>query len=350
MDPIAEPRLLIHRARTRANIRRMAVKAADSEVRLRPHFKTHQSREIGRWFRDEGTRAITVSSPSMLEYFADDGWDDITIAIPLNPAAAGSYRRFVAKGGKLGLITDSVEAVERLPDFGDFDLWIEIDSGDGRTGVPWEDVATARAIADACHGKVRGILTHRGGSYASRSVDEVRSIFAECVRRMNLMRDGLGIDGLEVSVGDTPGCTLSETFDGVDEIRPGNYVYYDVMQLDLGVCSAKDIALGVACPVISKHGERGEVIVHGGAVHLSRDSVPWKEGGPCFGRVLDLGEGDQWGGVIPHAHVRSISQEHGIISADSEWIDALAIGEPLVILPVHSCLAMDALKPDFDVV
>ena len=100
------------------------------------------------------------------------------------------------------------------------------------------------------------------------------------------MRDALGIEGLEISIGDTPGCTLSDGFEGIDELRPGNYVYYDVMQMDLGTCRAEEIALGVACPVISKHPERGDVVVHGENEHVLA---------PVFGRAadgFDRGRGD----------------------------------------------------------
>lgn len=62
----------------------MVDKARKLGVKFRPHFKTHQSRLIGGWFREEGIRAITVASVSMARYFMDDGWEDITIAFPLN--------------------------------------------------------------------------------------------------------------------------------------------------------------------------------------------------------------------------------------------------------------------------
>lgn len=32
-----------------------------------------------------------------------------------------------------------------------------------------------------------------------------------------------------ISVGDTPGISAAKNLDGIDEIRPGNYVFYDVM-------------------------------------------------------------------------------------------------------------------------
>lgn len=84
IDSISRPALLINENQARENIRKMADKARLSSVDFRPHFKTHQSIQIGRWFRDYGTTKITVSSVEMAAYFASDGWDDITIAFPLN--------------------------------------------------------------------------------------------------------------------------------------------------------------------------------------------------------------------------------------------------------------------------
>lgn len=51
---------------------------------MRPHFKTHQSKTVGHWFREVGIDRITVSSAGMAGYFAADGWQDITIAFPVN--------------------------------------------------------------------------------------------------------------------------------------------------------------------------------------------------------------------------------------------------------------------------
>ncbi|RMF27156.1 MAG: alanine racemase, partial [Bacteroidetes bacterium] len=81
---IERPTLLLDERKCRANIRRMAQKARPSGVRLRPHFKTHQSARVGAWFREAGVTAATVSSLSMAKYFTDHGWTDLTVAFPFN--------------------------------------------------------------------------------------------------------------------------------------------------------------------------------------------------------------------------------------------------------------------------
>ena len=67
-------------------------------------------------------------------------------------------------------------------------------------------------------------------------------------------------------MGDTPAATLCTNFNGVDEIRPGNFVFYDLMQHSLGVCAIEDIAVKMVCPVIAKHVSRNEIVIFGGAV------------------------------------------------------------------------------------
>ena len=79
-EEIVRPTLVVDENRVSENIDRMAQRARQAGVRFRPHFKTHQSREIGAMFRQAGVSQITVSSLAMAQFFADQGWQDITVA------------------------------------------------------------------------------------------------------------------------------------------------------------------------------------------------------------------------------------------------------------------------------
>ena len=81
---ITRPTLLIDEQKCMENIMRMVHKTTKSDVRLRAHFKTHQSAHIGEWFRSQGIVSIAVSSVKMAVYFANHNWDDITIAFQFN--------------------------------------------------------------------------------------------------------------------------------------------------------------------------------------------------------------------------------------------------------------------------
>src|SRR5690606_18368802 len=111
-----------------------------NNITLRPHFKTHQSHEIGRWFRDEGTEKITVSSFRMAQYFAGDGWKDILVAFPVNILEIETINQ-LAKDIKLSLLVESADVVEFLQErlTSAVDIYIKVDAGLHRTGVSWDD-------------------------------------------------------------------------------------------------------------------------------------------------------------------------------------------------------------------
>jgi len=96
-NKITEPTLLLNKQICLLNIRRMKQKADKNNVQFRPHFKTHQSVEIGEWFRQEGVLSISVSSLKMARYFAEAGWDDITLAFPVNIREASQINELAGK-------------------------------------------------------------------------------------------------------------------------------------------------------------------------------------------------------------------------------------------------------------
>lgn len=53
-----------------------------------------------------------------------------------------------------------------------------------------------------------------------------------------------GVECAEVGVGSTPTCSLAPAhLEGVTEMHPGNYFYYDAMQASVGSCKEEDIAV-----------------------------------------------------------------------------------------------------------
>lgn len=351
LKQVEKPTLVLRVDRAKKNLARMINKAAANHVFFRPHFKTHQSAGIGQWFREFGVKAITVSSLDMAEYFARHGWTDITLAFPVNLRQMAGLNELAATI-KLNLLVESFETVVALNDHltSPVEVWIKIDIGYGRTGVPWEHpdqvIALGRAIVNSPLLKLAGLLTHAGHTYQAGSVEEIQTITDQSILRLTALKNSLAQAGLGpvcLSVGDTPGCSIAKTFTGVDEIRPGVFIFYDLMQYSLGACTETDLALAVACPVVAKHPRRGVLVIYGGAVHLSKDHLLLENGSKCFGRVA-WPQADGWGPLLPDAVVTSISQEHGLVKVPPEVMDKIRIGEVLMVIPVHACLSADLLK------
>jgi len=346
---IKRPTLLLDEQKARLNIDNMAARAQNAGVILRPHFKTHQSAAIGEWFREVGITAITVSSVDMARYFASYGWDNILIAFPVNWREIDEINQLAGEIN-LGLLLESRDTLRYL----DWHLkqpcnaWIKVDVGYQRTGIPWNQPESvlnlAREIQRSRFLRLRGLLTHAGHTYHARGSQEVCQLSQENLNRMITLRDQLtqaGLDRLEISVGDTPSCSLCSQ-SGATEIRPGNFVFYDAQQWNIGSCHADQIAVAVACPVVATHPERNEVVIYGGAVHLSKDAFDYGAY-TAFG-LVSLPEDGGWSMPLDGAYVRGLSQEHGIIHLPDEYFNQVRVGDIVCVLPSHSCLAVTLLR------
>jgi len=349
MNHIHAPALLIDRNKCLRNIEQMAMKARQHQLIFRPHFKTHASAEIGNWFRDVGVEQITVSSVKMAVYFADHGWKDITIAIPVNLREISEINDLAGKI-RLNLLAESPESIEFLKRnlTSPVGLFIELDSGYPRTGVKMDDHTQLEILLDTLKSDkigFSGFLTHSGQTYSAGSKAEVLGIHDQVLGKIRALRNHFSSLNEEyiISAGDTPSCSLAEDFTGIDEIRPGNFVFYDIMQESIGSCTWDQIAVALACPVIARYPERGQIVVYGGSVHLSKEMILDAERRPVYGKVVKISD-QGWEAPIPGAYVCSLSQEHGIISVPREILNIFNPGDILGILPVHSCLTAHSVK------
>ena len=346
-----KPTLLLDKNRVLKNIEKMARKAKIAGVRFRPHFKTHQSSEIGDWFRDFGVTSITVSSLDMAMYFAKYGWSDITVAFIVNTLEMDKINELASKI-KLNLLVDSEPALSILNRNlkHRVGMWIKIDTGYHRTGVLWDDFDSLNSLAKRIKSSplldFHGLLTHSGHSYRASSVEKIRNIHKESVSRMlsvkNYLRD-VGIENSEISVGDTPTCSIVDDFTGVNEVRPGNFVFYDLMQEKLGSCTENEIAVAVACPVVGKYKDRNQIVIYGGAVHLSNTYMSDDYGSQIFGYLTNL-QNRTFGPINRNAPVISLTQEHGVVSVDDRLFNEIDLADLVFVLLVHSCLTCNLYK------
>lgn len=349
LQKVEKPTLVVNREICQRNIQRMAEKTRKTGTRFRPHFKTHQSAAIGEWFREAGVNAITVSSVEMAEYFTAHGWEDITIAFPVNWREIERLNR-LAEQNYLNLLIESLESVRFLTSQlkHPVRLWIKIDTGYHRTGISYRDVQRVQEIIDEIERKTsftfEGLLTHSGNSYRAKNLEEIQRVYQETVSRLQRLTSQLHYSHkIRLSIGDTPTCSVMNDFSDVDEIRPGNFVFYDLMQLGIGSCQWEDIACMVACPVVAIHPHRQTAVIYGGAVHLSKEFLIDEQGRQYFGEIVEI-EKSGWGKTLAETRVVQISQEHGIVHPLSMRQPAIKTGEVVLIAPVHSCLAADLIS------
>lgn len=345
MNNLKTPCLLLDIDRVRKNAARISDVAKRENVRLRPHVKTHKCIEIARIQTEGFEGAITVSTLAEARAFGKRGFSDITYAVPIEQGKFAETIEILQGGVKLNLLTDDAETVRKLDEAAGkansrFDVFVKIDCGTHRVGVEPhsnEAIEIPRLIADSKSLDFAGILTHAGHSYNARSRDEILAVAHHERDSMLELAERLrnqGIDVPTVSIGSTPTMSIIDHLDGIDEIRPGNYIFFDAFQATLGSCRFEDAALTVLTAVIHKDNTRRKLVVDAGAIALSKDRGPADIDPQCgYGHVLDL-EGNETG-----MRVTGLSQEHGEIDAsDAAEFERIKVGDRVRILANHSCL------------
>jgi len=326
----------------------MAKRAKRLGVRLRPHVKTHKCVEAARLQEEAGGSGITVSTLAEARFFAAHGFRDITYAVPIAPARAVEAAQLALQVDRLNLLVDhadTLDAVERaakvvgrrLP------VFLKVDCGYHRAGVsPFaaESVAFAARMATSPHVDFRGVLTHAGHAYACRTRVEVedvarqeRDITVEFAARLR----AAGIDVAEVSIGSTPTLSVVDHLEGVTEVRPGNYVFYDAFQAMMGSCRWRDTAFTVLATVVGSYPDRRVLIIDAGALALSKDlGARQVDPDAGYGVVQSADRTCTFANVRIHA----LSQEHGHMHIEGGGpVPAFRVGDRLRVIPNHSCLS-----------
>lgn len=342
---IKTPSLLLDLDRVRRNAHRMSEIARSNNVRLRPHIKTHKCVEVARIQTKGHDGAITVSTLEEARAFANHGFNDITYAVPIDEGKFDDAIAILRHGVKLNLLTDDSATSGKLDKAAGrasvkFDVFVKIDCGYHRVGVEPhtpDAIEIPRQLADAANLSFAGILTHAGHSYDVQTKEEILAIARHERDSMARLAEKLRAEGIDVptvSVGSTPTMSLVDHLEGVDEIRPGNYIFFDNFQATLGSCTVDDPALTVLTAVVHKDNVRRKLVVDAGAIALSKDRGPFAIDKDCgYGHVLDL-DGNRLG-----MQVSELSQEHGQIKAgDSDAFDLLKVGDRVRVLANHSCL------------
>lgn len=351
LNDLSTPHLVLEQSALKENIQKMREKARQYGVQLRTHLKTAKCREVAEMLVDDSNPGITVSTLTEAEYFAQAGYKDILYAVSIEPSKFARVKNLYKKGVKLRVVLDDVEMARALAKWTEaedcqFDCMIEVDTDGHRAGIAPDadnliELATELHQAPGIH--FVGVMTHGGGSYDCQNMEQVKE-HAElersgCVGVANRIRQA-GIPCPVVSIGSTPTIVAGTNFDGVTEIRPGVYVFFDLFQMGLGACQLKDIALTVLARVIGHNRKQKRIFIDAGGLALSKDRST-KEQSKDYGYGLVC---DEDGKPLTNSLiVNQVNQEHGVIDvANADMFEHLPIGSLVRIMPNHACMTAAA--------
>lgn len=333
--PIDTPALVVDEAILMQNITEMAEAARRMGVNLRPHIKTHKTPEIARLQIEHGAVGITCAKLGEAEVMADAGIRDILIAYPI----VGELKmpRLLALMDRVRMIlaVDTLEGAQRLSKVmteagKTLDIYVEVNTGQDRSGVKVGDDAVAFAIAVSKLPGLRlvGIMTHEGQANI-QPPDKIEAVALEAGRALVETAERIRAAGVPletVSVGSTPAFAITPTVAGITEMRPGTYVFKDNTHFRYGLFGPDRCAARILVTVASKPAP-DRAIVDSGSKTLTMDK---SHGYPGHGYIVGH----------PNAKVDRLSEEHGVVIADDGVLN-FEVGDVLEIIPNHICPAVN---------
>ena len=346
LETLPTPCLLLDRARLAHNAARMCERAKNLGLVFRPHLKTAKSLDAARFVLGDPPGPATVSTLKEAEMFGRAGITDLLYAVCITPQKLDRVTGLRREGIDLKIILDLVEAAEfvaaharktgeALP------VLIEIDVDDHRSGVRWDAketiLAIGRRLTDGA--TLRGVVCHAGGSYDFHDPASLMAVAETERKRIVAAAETLRAAGLPcpvVSVGSTPTALSSKAYDGVSELRAGVYMFFDLVQVGIGVCGPDEIALSVLATVIGHQKDKNWIITDSGWMAMSADRGTASQAqDQHYGLVCDS-HGHPYRDVV----LLKANQEHGIIAVrpgSSAELPELRIGDRVRILPNHAC-------------
>src|SRR6266567_2427694 len=344
LETLPTPSLVLDVGRLKRNAERVGGRVRELGARLRPHIKTHKCIEVARIQTTGHSGRITVSTLAEAGAFAANGFRDITYAVPIEPGKFDAAIEIARKCERFSLITDDLQIPDHLNNAArragiGIDLFLKVDCGYHRCGVePDSNEATEipRKICRLSNLRFAGILTHAGQSYHCGKQEERLAVARHERDAMVELAGRLRQSGIEVpiiSIGSTPTLTIVDHLDGIDEARPGSYIFFDAFLASIGACHIDDCALTVLAAVVHRDRTRNKIVTDAGAIALSMDRGPIEFDPSCgYGPLLDI-DGNYLG-----TRIESLSQEHGQATADLSVIERLTVGTRVRVVPNHSCL------------
>ncbi|WP_202080309.1 alanine racemase [Caldalkalibacillus salinus] len=351
-DSLVTPQVVVHKETLHRNISSMAQFAIKQGLVMRPHIKTHKSINILHLQFEYGASGFTVAKLSEAEALLEAGFKQnifsfrpsILIGFPIVGERNLARVKALQDQAEVILMADSLQHLQAYSAFAKrhhvtFSITIKINTGLNRCGLEPNPECVMPLLEEGFNMegiRIIGMMTHAGHAYGATTETEVYDIALhegqQMVELKQFMMSKLAdtdyheqLKGLTISVGSTPTVRVSGTVQGVDEIRPGNFVFHDRTQVHLGVARWEDCALRVRSRIVS-HPTSNRWVIDAGAKTLGLDRGAHGRG-ELKGHGAVVGE--------PNLTLSRLSEEHGVLEGEAQ--QALDVGDVVEVIPNHAC-------------
>lgn len=317
------------------NIRGFQRIADKNNTQLWPMLKTHKSTEITKMQIEAGAEGVLTGTLDEAEAVVDKlKVKKVMLAYPVLGRANLERVRRLSKKTHLYIAIDSLEVAESISEvIGDdtIEYLLIYDSGLGRFGVSIDrSLKLIKEISSLSNLRFAGVCTHTGQVYgvsdrsgialSVKSEIEVTREIVELLRENNLSPQ-------IVATGTTPTYSEAVKSDLITALRPGNYVFFDAIQVALGVAVESQCSLTVMATIVS-HPREDLFILNCGSKCLGLDKG-------AHGSSLTRG----YGIVKDHSELEITGLSEEVAKVQIKGKTNLKIGDILEIIPNHSCSA-----------
>lgn len=326
------PAVLVDLDVVERNLSRMADYCRAKNLRLRPHTKTHKIPALAKWQLEKGARGITVAKIGEAEVMLDAGITDILIGYPVFGGGKAEKLAELATRADLTVALDSLEVAEAISrevkrKSAKVGILVEIDVGFRRCGIANEDdvLVLAQKVDALPNLEFNGLMFFPGHfQVPEQERAALRVRVNDLLSRVQSKIKQSGLPLTTVSGGSTPTALESHLFVGVNETRPGMYIFNDRTMVGIGVAQEKDCALAVVTTIVSTS-VSGRAIIDAGSKTLSSDRYPTGDG-KGFALIREDAE----------AQLEQLSEEHGHLNI-SRSTRKYRVGQRLTVIPNHVC-------------
>ena len=318
------------------NLRKLSDYGREHGLRVRPHTKTHKIPALARKQIELGAVGLTVAKVGEAEVMLSARPPDLLIAYPILGSRKLGRLMQVALHTSITMSLDSLVVAQQLSGAAsahnvEIGVLAEVDVGLGRVGVT-PGVALLeliQGIARLPNLRFDGIAFYPG---QVKSLDEEGQQALKKVAQLldEILNDlhRAGFPPRIVSGGSTPTLFHSHQLPGLNEVRPGTYIFNDRNTVLSGACTLAECAATIMVTVVST-AKAGQMIVDGGSKTFSSDR-PTAGSEVSFGHVVEA----------PQAVFTKMNEEHGFVDL-SKAGRRFDVGDRVRIIPNHICVAMN---------
>ncbi len=336
ISDLETPALLIDLDIMERNLGKLAGYSQKHGLRVRPHTKTHKIPALARKQLDLGAAGLTVAKVGEAEVMLAAEPLDLLVAYPVVGGKKLERLMQVARKTSVTISLDSAVVARQVSEAASaagikIAVLAEVDVGLGRVGVlPGEALVQLIGEITRLPGLHFDGIAFYPGQIKSLDEEGERALqtLAQLLEKMLDELRRAGFQPRIVSGGSTPTLFHSHCLPGLNEIRPGTYIFNDRNTVLSGACTFDDCAASILVTVVST-AKAGQMIVDGGSKTFSSDGPA--AGTPLsFGRVVDA----------PEAVFTKMNEEHGFVDLERAG-RKFTVGDRVRIIPNHVCVAMN---------